>query len=346
MNKKLSLIIGLIVLSISSKAQINNLGSDNTGSLHFGNKGVIIKYNSGDRGLLEIHSPDGGNRLAIQSLSGASYLGSLDSKPLLLQTEGGNVGIGVVNPQHELSVRGSIALESYNSFLYAKLDQPIGLLQPLIGVEGFNTVIKGRNNHEIKIQTTGHGEVHLLGHKVGIGTTNPEMEVGVAGNIALQGYNSFLYAKLDQPIGLLQPLIGVEGFDTVIKGRKDHDIKIETSSHGEIHMLGRYVGIGTTNPDALLAVNGTIHCEEVLVDTNVPDVPDYVFEEDYDLRSLEDTKSYIQANKHLPEVPSAVEMSENGMNLTEMNLLLLKKIEELTLHQIELLERIKKLEER
>ncbi|WP_109830896.1 hypothetical protein [Reichenbachiella versicolor] len=120
-----------------------------------------------------------------------------------------------------------------------------------------------------------------------------------------------------------------------------------------IDHFGR-VGIGTTNPDALLSVNGTIHCtdietngqvhcEEVLVDTNVDQVPDYVFEEDYDLRSLEETKSYIQANKHLPEVPSAVEMSENGMNLTEMNLLLLKKIEELTLHVIRQQEEMSKM---
>jgi len=61
--------------------------------------------------------------------------------------------------------------------------------------------------------------------------------------------------------------------------------------------------------------------------------------------SLEETKAYIDANKHLPEVPSAKEMEKNGVQLGEMNLLLLKKVEELTLHLIEQEEQIKKLKQ-
>jgi hypothetical protein len=104
---------------------------------------------------------------------------------------------------------------------------------------------------------------------------------------------------------------------------------------------GGNVGIGTTAPDAKLTVKGTIHTNEVKVDLNVPG-PDYVFEKGYDLMSLEETKAYIDANKHLPEVPSAKEMEKNGVQLGEMNLLLLKKVEELTLHilrQNEILQR-------
>jgi hypothetical protein len=53
------------------------------------------------------------------------------------------------------------------------------------------------------------------------------------------------------------------------------------------------------------------------------------------LPSLTEIENYIKANKHLPEVPSAKEMETNGINLSEMNMLLLKKVEELTLHLIE-----------
>jgi hypothetical protein len=63
--------------------------------------------------------------------------------------------------------------------------------------------------------------------------------------------------------------------------------------------------------------------------------PDYVFESDYDLLPLAELEAYIRQNKHLPEVPSAKEMEANGLNLKEKNLLLLKKVEELTLHVIE-----------
>ena len=104
------------------------------------------------------------------------------------------------------------------------------------------------------------------------------------------------------------------------------------------------LGIGTTTPVAKLSVNGDIRATEVKVLTDVNSVPDYVFAPDYDLRSLEETKAYIEANKHLPEIPSAAEIGEEGLDLGDMNLRLLKKIEELTLHQIDLLERLKKLE--
>jgi len=96
------------------------------------------------------------------------------------------------------------------------------------------------------------------------------------------------------------------------------------------------VGIGTTSPDSRLTVKGHIHTQEVKVDLNGAVAPDYVFEESYSLPSLEATEAYIQANKHLPEVPSAKEMEANGIELKEMNLLMLKKMEEMTLHVIRL----------
>jgi uncharacterized protein involved in high-affinity Fe2+ transport len=94
------------------------------------------------------------------------------------------------------------------------------------------------------------------------------------------------------------------------------------------------VGIGTTAPDAKLAVKGQIHAQEVKIDLNGAVAPDYVFEPTYDLKPLSEIETYIKANKHLPEVPSAKEMEANGVQLGEMNMLLLKKVEELTLYVI------------
>ena len=108
------------------------------------------------------------------------------------------------------------------------------------------------------------------------------------------------------------------------------------TSANTINYMAGNIGIGTTTPDAKLAVKGQIHAQEVKVDllgSIAP--PDYVFASNYQLPTLDYIKTYIDQNKHLPEVPSAKDMEANGVNLGEMNMLLLKKIEELTLYQIE-----------
>jgi len=94
------------------------------------------------------------------------------------------------------------------------------------------------------------------------------------------------------------------------------------------------VGIGITNPAEKLAVNGNIRAREIKVEAT--NWPDYVFAEGYNVGTLEELEGYIKANKHLPEIPAAKEVKENGVELGEMNKLLLKKIEELTLYIIEL----------
>ncbi|UII77356.1 tail fiber protein [Flagellimonas sp. HMM57] len=102
------------------------------------------------------------------------------------------------------------------------------------------------------------------------------------------------------------------------------------------------MGIGTSSPDSKLTVKGKIHAEEVKVDISVPG-PDYVFKEDYDLKSLEEVQDHIKKHGHLPNIPSAREMEENGIELGEMNMKLLEKIEELTLYNIQLMEKIENL---
>jgi len=114
--------------------------------------------------------------------------------------------------------------------------------------------------------------------------------------------------------------------------------------YGNGHFKGN-VGIGTTNPGSFkLAVEGKIGAREINVTTAA--WSDYVFNEDYKLRPLEEVNRYIKENKHLPEIPSAKEVIENGQNLGEMNMLLLKKIEELTLYLIDMKKENEKLKSR
>ncbi len=94
------------------------------------------------------------------------------------------------------------------------------------------------------------------------------------------------------------------------------------------------IGIGTDNLSEKLNVNGNIRARAVKVSPE--GWPDYVFEQSYKLPDLKVTEQFIKENKHLPEVPSAKEVQTNGIELGQMNAMLLKKIEELTLYLIEL----------
>ncbi|MFS4454732.1 hypothetical protein [Maribacter sp. 2304DJ31-5] len=125
----------------------------------------------------------------------------------------------------------------------------------------------------------------------------------------------------------------------------DPDIYQDVPKTGDFGFFSTKVGIGTTSPDAKLAVKGNIHAEEVKVDLSVPG-PDYVFKEGYDLKSLGEVQNYIKENGHLPNIPSAKEMEKNGVQLGVMNMKLLEKIEELILYTIQQERRLKIQEQR
>ena len=95
------------------------------------------------------------------------------------------------------------------------------------------------------------------------------------------------------------------------------------------------VGINTSNlndPNFKLSVNGAIRAKKIKVEVGWAD---FVFDEGYELRSLEQVEEHIAKKGHLPEIQSEFEVLENGIFLGEMNAKLLQKIEELTLYLIE-----------
>ncbi|MEQ5790806.1 fibronectin type III domain-containing protein [Muricauda sp. NFXS6] len=116
-------------------------------------------------------------------------------------------------------------------------------------------------------------------------------------------------------------------------------VSVWDESSGTVSYTGN-VAIGTTTVPSgyQLAVEGHIRTREIRVDQDV--WPDYVFLDDYQLMSLSEIRTYIDINGHLPNIPSAKEVEANGLDLGEMNKLLLEKIEELTLHIIKLKEEV------
>ena len=93
-----------------------------------------------------------------------------------------------------------------------------------------------------------------------------------------------------------------------------------------------------------LAVEGGIISQEVTVEMNIGNWPDYVFETTYDLTSLPTLKKYLTLYKRLPNTPSATDIEKNGVELKSITIAQQQNIEEIFLHLIQLNERISQLE--
>lgn len=119
----------------------------------------------------------------------------------------------------------------------------------------------------------------------------------------------------------------------------DGNAKIMTMKKNNVNMLANLDVTGKITCHNEIEVAEVLKANQIKAqDINVElnNAADYVFEENYNLRPLSEVESYVKENKHLPGVPSAAEISENGMSVSQMSNLLLEKVEELTLHMIEL----------
>ncbi|UII75898.1 hypothetical protein LV716_16785 [Flagellimonas sp. HMM57] len=292
-------------------------------------------------------------------------------------TTNDNVGIGIDNPnapleaQDEIRVRlatisitknvvGIVPL-GYSSPTGAMNWSLRGVYQYSNGVDnntdgGDLDIIKSLDRNTILATKT---DGTPLGN-VGVGITNPNASLEVQDEIQVRLATNFITKNVARiiPLGYSGPtgamnwsLRGVyqysngvttntDGGDLDIIKSLDRNTILATKTDGT--SLGN-VGIGTINPDAKLAVNGNIHTKEVKVD--LVGWPDYVFEKEYNLPTLEEVEAHITEKGHLQDIPSAKEVEENGIKLGEMNAKLLQKIEELMLYTIQQQKEIEELKQ-
>ncbi|NDV69241.1 hypothetical protein [Dysgonomonas sp. 25] len=175
----------------------------------------------------------------------------------------------------------------------------------------------------------------------------PKGGVSLQYNIDFQGYRDIVHNQIAARISALRTNRCRDGFSAVQStallfytnelgvnaGTTDLFERMRIAPNGN-------VGIGMTNPTHKLDVNGTIHAKEVKIDNN--GWADFVFETGYKLPTLSEVEAHIQEHKRLPEIPSEAEVKEKGVDVGEMQVKLLQKVEELTLYVIELEKKLQK----
>lgn len=216
------------------------------------------------------------------------------------------------------------------------------------------------NGNDISIGL-GENQFSLSGHLSPQNNSGQAIAFGANGNTFTNGWtftgnstnNGGAIIQGDNKGNLFFINRGTSGSNTMTAAQTAANTRMVIGSNGNI-------GIGTSTPNKKLHVNngevlitngrlvlsdngtneielttdGIIHGREITVDLD--EIPDYVFEADYDLMPLATLQNYIKANHHLPNIKSAKEYEETGhIALKELSLKLLEKVEELTLYTLE-----------
>lgn len=316
--------------------------------------GILVNQIGSTKASLYLKHNSGGKQWAFQ----ADASGNLFIKDILAGIDrlsvnaSGNVGIGNTSPSQKLDVTGNMkfsgALMPNNTAGTAgQVLVSAGANQPPTWSNISGVLAGGTANYIPKwsgssSQTS--SQIYDNTTNVGIGTTSPGSKLEVRDN---SGYGKIsVYSPANAKSGLWA-LNAQTSYGLVVDGTVGH---ITNNINGPEFNLINFkqniysqpqVWIGSHKPqsphaDFNFAVEGKMVAQSLYITPPTTlNWADYVFASDYKLPKLTDVESYYKANRHLPEVPSAADVKEKGIDIAEMNVILLKKIEELTLYVVD-----------
>ncbi|WP_310559029.1 hypothetical protein, partial [Flavobacterium sp.] len=284
--------------------------------------------------LMEGYNPADGTRNELASFSTPLYINSMSSllqNTIINNSNSGKVGIGTEDPEGKLDVNGSTYLRddifatALDSASLDTLNLPyILVMNPQTGKleKGSAKLLQGLIN--VEAASGGPTDCFVL----------PDGSIGTP-NLYWESNPGKVFVR--QTTCIPDPMVGI-GIKPV--NAKLHIRTNPAMPNTKAIVVQNHLGYKTFQVNA----NGLVYAHEVKVNLDVA-WPDYVFEPTYKLRPLSEVKQFIIENKHLPNVPSAKEIEENGLNLGEGNKILLEKVEEMTLYMIQMEENLKKQEE-
>jgi len=320
-----------------------NTASDGLKILSNDNNAVIYLQETGNLSIITRNNL----RFKMQE-NGNVSIGSASTNYFTVK-EGGNIGVGTDEPTATFDINGDIRIrsEASENFVLTSTEDGSGEWKELKLELNENTLSLANHNSEVDLSgfflwsKTGNN-IYYNNGSVGIGTSTPNQ----ASKLHIVGNSKAIY---------LQPIInsGGNGYSDIsfynpsqqqdswtIRAHvndveKGNSLMFWSRTGAPVLVVGEGVrlGIGTSNPQYMLDVRGTAHFCEVRVKTE--SWCDFVFADNYKLPNLGELEEFIKTNRHLPGVPSEAEVIENGVDLGEMDKILLQKIEELTLIIIE-----------
>jgi hypothetical protein len=348
MKKRILIIISLFVINIIN-AQSNSYPITGNIKTFDYSPLLILQRNTASGGFIQgvqTKFQDGTDNWFFGNLHAGSWIVSKGDyqNPKMTVLDNGNVGIGTTTPTQKLDLNGNINMAGVAGrrlFMGGAGGSTFGIAYDS-NYPNYGIFYTESEPDYVSISPNGNatdGVMNIIGNgNVGIGTKNPSNDQGWNRvlDVAGSGHSKILVTADNSTFktGIFTHtswhggggFIGTESNNTLflIAG---YDPKVTILTNGN-------VGVGTKSPDQKLTVKGKIHAEEVKIDLSIP-VPDYVFASDYKLKTLKEVEDYVNKNNHLPEIPSAKEIEINGLMLAEMNMSLLKKVEELTLYSID-----------
>ena len=255
-------------------------------------------------------------------------------------TQGGSVGIGLTSPEAHLHVNGTSSLNATSGGDYFRVGSSSG---SYLAMDANEILAKNSSDGSstLYLQYWG-GNLSLCyedNGRVGIGTASPNAKLHI------QDGSDVNYAGGGQLVlgSISGTNLGFDGNEILARNNGAEAPLFLQISGGDVLMTPNengQVGIGVTSmanmPDDqyLLAVDGKIISEEVRVEMSGT-WPDYVFEDGYDLKPLAQLESEIAFLGHLPGIPEASIIENEGFELGDMQKRMMEKIEELTLYMIE-----------